>query len=517
MILNYEEYRDKLMGCWAGKNIGGVLGMPFEGVRGVFDVDYYQQDLSKDPPPNDDLDIQMIYLLALERYGKNVNSEILGEYWLKYQMADWQVFGSCKAHMRMGLAPPLSGYVNNSDRDNIDPFILAEIWACIAPGHPQIAVEYAKKDAVVLCNNGTDGYYGEIFLAAVESAAFAIEDKFKLIDIGLSYIPEDCGMSKAIRAVLECYHEGATWQDARQMMFTLMDNNPSIADDAPTFIKEKRWVGPMYAGFVIIGWLYGEDDFGKSLCITVNCGEDTDTTAASLGAILGIINGYKNIPEKWIKPIGDDIGTMCINLTDWQFRVPKSVPEFADRIIKLAPVILGSDICNYINDFKINMSEESKLYCPPALKYFYECGENYTNIVGRSTLPVMYEFLLFSAELYYLDGPFVFANKPCRFRLILKNNTNTQEWLSLNFHTPDGFTVTPSESVNAYLDIECFGVMAGERTGRTIIDFEVTAESLEKGRSDILVDITVNGHFSRGTIPIVLLQGGYSVLYKNAI
>ena len=28
--LNLDEYRDRVYGCWTGKNIGGTLGAPFE-------------------------------------------------------------------------------------------------------------------------------------------------------------------------------------------------------------------------------------------------------------------------------------------------------------------------------------------------------------------------------------------------------------------------------------------------------------------------------------------------------
>ena len=56
MKLEYPVYRDKVMGCWAGKNVGGVLGAPFECKRQFNgDVDFYTQDLSKGPVPNDDL------------------------------------------------------------------------------------------------------------------------------------------------------------------------------------------------------------------------------------------------------------------------------------------------------------------------------------------------------------------------------------------------------------------------------------------------------------------------------
>ena len=41
MQLNFDNYLDKIRGCWNGKNIGGTLGAPFEGMRSVFDARYY--------------------------------------------------------------------------------------------------------------------------------------------------------------------------------------------------------------------------------------------------------------------------------------------------------------------------------------------------------------------------------------------------------------------------------------------------------------------------------------------
>ena len=80
--------------------------------------------------------------------------------------------------------------MDNTYKNSNGCWIRSELWACLAPGHPEIATRYAFEDAIV--DHANEGMYGEIFTAALQSAAFAESDREKLIDIGLSYIPEDC-------------------------------------------------------------------------------------------------------------------------------------------------------------------------------------------------------------------------------------------------------------------------------------------------------------------------------------
>ena len=88
MQLTYAQYRDKVRACWLGKNIGGTLGAPFECIRGVYDISYYTHDLSLGVLPNDDLDLQLLWLNAAESYGKQLTARELGEYWISYVSAD---------------------------------------------------------------------------------------------------------------------------------------------------------------------------------------------------------------------------------------------------------------------------------------------------------------------------------------------------------------------------------------------------------------------------------------------
>lgn len=143
-----------------------------------------------------------------------------------------------------------------------------------------------------------------------DGAAFSESDCRKLIDIGLLYIPEDCAIALAINTATECYDSGIDWKAARKKIlqtvpgsfgrnFGYKDQGPE--PDVPA--GELGYDAPSNIGIMLIGWLYGEGDFSKSLCIAVGCGEDADCTAATLGSIFGIIMGAENLPEKWVSPI----------------------------------------------------------------------------------------------------------------------------------------------------------------------------------------------------------------------
>jgi hypothetical protein len=53
------------------------------------------------------------------------------------------------------------------------------------------------------------------------------------------------------------------------------------------------------AAYIVIGMLYGDGDFGKTVDISTRCGQDSDCNPASAGGILGAMIGYDQIPEFW--------------------------------------------------------------------------------------------------------------------------------------------------------------------------------------------------------------------------
>lgn len=317
-VLNEAEFRDKVYACWLGKNIGGTLGMPFEGRTQPQDLTFYTSVKAGAPAANDDLDLQLLWLKAMQDHDAQVDCRILGEYWLKHVPVDWNEYGVGKRNMRRGILPPLSGEFDNARwKHSNGAWIRSEIWACLAPGCPGAAARMAREDACV-DHGAAEGTLAEIFTASVESAAFVEADRDKLLAIGLAMIPPDCGVARAVRAAIAAKQAGRDWKAARA--------------DVIEASSETGWFqAPRNVAFTVIGWLYGDGDFGRSICTAVNCGDDTDCTGATLGSIFGIIHGTKGIPREWVEPIGAGIKTVAIS----GFEHPKDLNALTDQTVAM--------------------------------------------------------------------------------------------------------------------------------------------------------------------------------------
>ncbi len=329
VILNFDEYLDRVRACWLGKSIGGTLGGPHECKTHVLDLDFYRP-VPTEPQPNDDLDLQIVWLRMLEETGLPPRLSALAAWWLKCTCS-WppNEYGFCSRNLSRGLRPPISGCFENYYVDEMGSPIRSEIWACLAPGDPDLAAWMAWHDSM-LDHAGGEGMHGEMFWAAVESAAFVERDVRRLLRIGLNIIPVHSQISRAVREAVWCFDNGLSWAQARERLrcgFVFGTGSSGRAAGGPR---------PCHAavnhGFTVIGWLYGAD-FGDRLCKAVNCGFDTDCTGATLGSVLGILEGTRGIPGKWLEPVGEQI---ILHRYTRLEGAPESISELAERTAALA-------------------------------------------------------------------------------------------------------------------------------------------------------------------------------------
>jgi hypothetical protein len=309
--------------------------------------------------------------------------------------------------------------------------------------------------------------------------------------------------------VNRCYESGKTYEEARDTVFKEIPGAFSYQHTKLKDIKLTEYK-PAPAGFdapqniaiAILGLLYGEGDFGKSMLLAVNCGEDADCSAGSLAATLGIILGNSRLPEKWIKPLGDVIVTASLNTLDYSmtmntpFFLPRSTQELADEIIRCIPKMLTVDAYD-LTENGLEVFPKDDFYCKDTEDVYYEGAFgnrgkesfNTTELVGLPHYSVFKEFSLFKLQAVY-ENDFFFENgKETTVTLKIFDNgeAKIQHWLTIRAYTSDGVTV--KEKVTTALLGNCNGDVL-EKT------FHILPTQADGDKFDIVFDIAMEGHAS---------------------
>lgn len=316
-MISESLFRQKVLACWRGKNIGGTLGGPYEGFPVVNHLMFYDP-VPDGSIPNDDLELQAMYAAALDRMEKPVVSrEILADIWAKHMNFLVDEYAVAVRNMEMGLRPPWTGRYDNYYTCGMGAAIRSELWACLAPGNPALAAKFAREDACI--DHDGPGVDAEVFYAVVESLAFEESDIRKLIEAGLTYLSPDSALAAGIRDAAALWDETHDWLHCRNTLFE------KYASEAATDVR-------INIPFTVLALLSGGGDFGKTICDAANCGMDSDCTAATTGSIMGILNP-DGIPEAWLKPVGHDLIVRPSAITNMEF--PSTIEDFTDQVLLL--------------------------------------------------------------------------------------------------------------------------------------------------------------------------------------
>lgn len=292
MRISYHDYEQRILGGWIGKSIGGAVGARFEGNKNWIEVppDQFMPD---ELPPNDDLDLQVLWLGVLERKGPALTGRDLASAWLDGCWYPFGEYGIFRKNWRLGIAPPMSGRFDNKFWETgMGCPIRSEIWGYVFAGAPDLAASYARIDGSL---DHTDQSIGaEQMLSAMASMAFWMHDVAQLIESFLHYLPTGSEIELLVRTALECWQEKIPLSQARQRLM-LRAGHPEACD------------ARINVPFAVLALLYGQGDMEKTIQAGLNCGYDTDCTLATACALLGQIQGPQGIPSYLRKAVGDTL------------------------------------------------------------------------------------------------------------------------------------------------------------------------------------------------------------------
>ena len=329
---------DKVYGAWMGRICGCMHGKPVECVRTNVFIPFlketnnypltryiYRSDLTDEicekysafpfkekvyadeinrMPWDDDTNYVVLNQSIIEKYGKNFTAEDVAKSWIEYQKKDAYCTAERVAFRNFvnGYKPPYSATYKNPYREWIGAQIRADYYGYIFPGDPEKASEAAFKDASV--SHVKNGIYGEMFVAAALAVAACTDNTIDIIKCALSYVPATSRFYEEVSSVVEKYENGATKDEVFAYVHDCYDE-----------YSGHGWchTNPN-AMIVVASLLYGNGDYGKSICLAVETGFDTDCNGATVGSIFGMAHGIKAIPEYWTKPINDTLETLVFGV-----------------------------------------------------------------------------------------------------------------------------------------------------------------------------------------------------------
>ncbi len=324
--------RDKVAGGWAGKMIGVTYGAPteFRAQGKTFDdpINWKPSDI-KGSMWQDDIYVQLTFLMAMDKYGVDAPAKQFQELFAKAGYPLWHANMQARKNYYDSIFAPASGSPEfNIHADDIDFQIEADYIGFMCPGLPQTASSIADKIGHIM--NYGDGVYGGIFVAAIYSTAFFESDILKIIENALRSIPAESDYFKIIRDVITLHqHYPADWKAAWKELEDKW-GDVDICGAGSAFNIDAKLNG----AYIGMGLLNGEGDPAKTMEITTRCGQDSDCNPSNAMAVLGVIKGFSGLPpdmQQGVTAIGD---SLFINTTYSFNSAVESTYNYALDLIK---------------------------------------------------------------------------------------------------------------------------------------------------------------------------------------
>ncbi len=300
------ELQDKIKGGWAGQVIGCTYGGPTEfRYLGRFIDDtisipwdnsrclwYYENA----PGLYDDVYMDLTFVDVFEKEGLDAPALSHAKAFANAEYMLWHANQAARYNILNGILPPESGYwLYNPHSDDIDFQIEADFAGLMSPGMVNTASGICDKIGHIM--NYGDGWYGGVYVAAMYSLAFVSDDVNYVVTEALKAIPEESQFYQCVSDVILWHKQFPNdWQQTWNEVEKKWSSDIGCPDGV---FRAFNIDAKINAAYIVVGLLYGEGDYSKTIDISTRCGQDSDCNPASAAGILGTMIGYSNIPEEW--------------------------------------------------------------------------------------------------------------------------------------------------------------------------------------------------------------------------
>lgn len=340
--VNSAQFHDRVSGAWLGRAAGCLLGKPVEKIpragieaiaraTGRWPLNSYftAQGLpahvnEKWPwnrrsaptsleenitcmPEDDDMNFPILGLAIMAEYGMDFTTDDVATAWLN-NLPGGRVFTAERAAYRNILdarpVPETATHLNPF-REWIGALIRGDAFGWSRPGDPRAAARLAWTDARL--SHTRNGIYGEMWATAMASAAVSVEvhgpseaEIARAVELvllaGLAVIPADSALAHAVRFGAEVGRSA--------------DSVPAALDQLHERYGHLHWVHTLNnAAAGACALTFSKGNYEAAITLAVAAGWDTDSIGATVGGVMGALNGESGLPRKWIAPLNGSVVT----------------------------------------------------------------------------------------------------------------------------------------------------------------------------------------------------------------
>jgi hypothetical protein len=306
LTLTKNELLDRIKGGWAGQTIGVTYGGPTEFkymgkiIPDSVDIPWYKGYLKKTmiemPWLYDDIYMDLTFVEIIEKLGVDAPIDSFANAFAYAPYALWHANQAARRNILDGIKPPMSGHwKHNVHADDIDYQIEADFSGLMSPGMPNTASKV--NDEIGHMVSYGDGWYGGVYVGAMYALAFVHDDVNLVVQEALKTIPKKRKYYKCISSVIKWHGQYPTdWKKTWQLIEDNFSDDWYCPEGHESVFNINARINSAY---VVLGLLYGQGDFMKTIDIATRAGQDSDCNPATALGILGTMYGYDNFPSSW--------------------------------------------------------------------------------------------------------------------------------------------------------------------------------------------------------------------------
>ena len=282
-------------------------------------IDFVFRDTSEVWGADDDTDIEYMYqhLLYTNRVSL-LSGEQIREGWLRHIRSEEENYlwvSNQKAFdlMKEGIIPPeTSNPELNPEFEMIDAQLTTEIFGFFAPTRPDVALKMAHLPIRTTARENA-AWISEFYVIMYSLASKADEKSsmkekvFWLADQASKHLPKDSYAAKMYDFILGKYHEGMTWEEARDAVYERYQVNQ---EDGYNITSKELYCNGCFAAGInfaasLVSLFYGGGDLVETIKIGVLTGWDSDNPTATWGGMLGFMYGKEGVEKAFNRKFSD--------------------------------------------------------------------------------------------------------------------------------------------------------------------------------------------------------------------